>query len=343
MYKILFILFCMCNISFANNNVNYIKIQKQAEIIRQDLIQQNLKIRKNENSLYKLNKELQKLNDKQTIFKEDLKSNYYNAIKLSAHVNAFSQSNKENIFLFPGKAKDALIANSILKSLAPKSKKIIDNLTTSLEQFKNNKDKISKKINKISDDLKIIKDEKKSLVKKINSLDALLSSNEIFNTQALINQKKLAFKSDIRNIQRNSINMAKYYSGIDGRNDKFLNTITNEKFNINRVSFPIIGEYDYSNIAEKSVTITTFNDAILSSPFNGKIIFAGKTKLFGNLIIIQHNSEYSSIISGISKIYVTINTWVKKHQPIGVVNSKKQIVYNIFKNNKPIKFKFKSE
>lgn len=342
MIKFVIIFIFLFNISFANNDVNYIKIKNQVENLRETIIKHNIDIKYNEKILYGLNKKLEKLKEQKIILTEDLKSNYYASIKLIAHVNAFSQNDNANIFLFPGKAKDALIANSILKSLQPSSKKIINDLISSLEKFEKNKNQILIQINNVKQKLKEYKTKKAQLIMESNSLDALLSSREIFNSNILINQKKIALKKSLKNIQRNSVNMAKYYNQKDTRFDKYFNTTTDEKFSLTNLSYPIVGDYEYDDGGEKTAVITTYNEAILSAPFNGKIIFSGYTKSFGNVIIIQHNEIYSSIITGVSKIYVTVNSWVKKHQPIGIVKPKHRIKYNIFKNNMPVKFKFKN-
>jgi len=79
--------------------------------------------------------------------------------------------------------------------------------------------------------------------------------------------------------------------------------------------------------------------AQVTAPYRGSIVFTGEFMDYGNMVIIQHNSTYHSLLSGLARIDVEPGQQVITGEPIGVMGnttSSQQLYLEIRKNSKAI-------
>ncbi|MDF1748196.1 MAG: peptidoglycan DD-metalloendopeptidase family protein [Alphaproteobacteria bacterium] len=69
----------------------------------------------------------------------------------------------------------------------------------------------------------------------------------------------------------------------------------------------------------KGIVIATRPRASVLSPFDGKIVFAGPFRDLGQVLIIEHDGGYHTVLAGFQRIDVAAGNWVLAGEPIGLM------------------------
>lgn len=69
--------------------------------------------------------------------------------------------------------------------------------------------------------------------------------------------------------------------------------------------------------SSEGITIYTRPQATVISPHEGRIVFAGKFRSYGQLLIISHGPEYHTLLAGITRLDAEVGQWVLKGEPVG--------------------------
>jgi len=67
----------------------------------------------------------------------------------------------------------------------------------------------------------------------------------------------------------------------------------------------------------EGITIHTLPRATVVSPHEGRIVFAGKFRSYGLLLIISHGPEYHTLLAGMTRLDAEVGQWVLKGEPVG--------------------------
>jgi septal ring factor EnvC (AmiA/AmiB activator) len=69
--------------------------------------------------------------------------------------------------------------------------------------------------------------------------------------------------------------------------------------------------------AAKGITFETRPGAEVVAPFDGRVVFAGAFKSYGQILIIGHGDGYHSLVAGLERIDSTVGQWLVAGEPIG--------------------------
>ncbi len=91
-------------------------------------------------------------------------------------------------------------------------------------------------------------------------------------------------------------------------------------------------------VTSKGLVIKTRGQAQVISPYDGSVIFSGPFKGYGNLIIIEHDNEYVSLLAGMGLVDTQIGQMVLAGEPVGIMpeGDSAKLYVEIRKNQKPI-------
>ncbi len=81
------------------------------------------------------------------------------------------------------------------------------------------------------------------------------------------------------------------------------------------------GETDRNGIVAKGMTIETRPGATVVSPFDGKVLFAGPFRGYGQILIIAHGDGYHSLLAGLDRIDGTVGQVLVAGEPVGVMGN----------------------
>ena len=82
----------------------------------------------------------------------------------------------------------------------------------------------------------------------------------------------------------------------------------------------------------------------MTSPINGMVVYANQFRSYGNLIIIENDEGYYSILSGMKKIIISSGSEVFIGEPIAKISrNNSQLYFELRLNGKIINPKSKVE
>ncbi len=79
------------------------------------------------------------------------------------------------------------------------------------------------------------------------------------------------------------------------------------------------GENDELGVASKGVTFETRSGGQVISPFDGRVLFAGPFRGYGQILIIEHSDGYHSLLAGLERIDGTVGQWLVAGEPVGTM------------------------
>ncbi len=101
------------------------------------------------------------------------------------------------------------------------------------------------------------------------------------------------------------------------------------------------GQTTKAGLTRKGMTIGTAPGAQVVAPYEGRVVYAGKFRGYGELLIIEHGEGYHSLLSGLGRIDSTMGQWVVAGEPVGVMGrlggrQKPQLYVELRRNGQPI-------
>ncbi len=69
----------------------------------------------------------------------------------------------------------------------------------------------------------------------------------------------------------------------------------------------------------KGVTIETRPQAQVVAPFDGRVVFAGPFRGYGQILIIEHGGAYHTLLAGLTRVDTAVGQWLLAGEPVGVM------------------------
>ena len=113
------------------------------------------------------------------------------------------------------------------------------------------------------------------------------------------------------------------------------------------VPYPVVGRVAVrygqpiaNGRTHKGLTLETGKAAQVIAPYEGKVAFSGPFRSYGELLIIQHNGGYHTLLAGMARIDVAVGQWVLTGEPVAVMGregvNKTALYVEIRRNSQPI-------
>lgn len=87
-------------------------------------------------------------------------------------------------------------------------------------------------------------------------------------------------------------------------------------------SAPILrryGERNAQGAAERGITYKTRPWAQIVAPHDGKVVFAGPFEGYGQILIIEHDGGYHTLLAGMERLDIATGEWVLAGEPVGAM------------------------
>ncbi|HXE28082.1 MAG TPA: peptidoglycan DD-metalloendopeptidase family protein [Stellaceae bacterium] len=86
-----------------------------------------------------------------------------------------------------------------------------------------------------------------------------------------------------------------------------------------RMVVPAAGEIviGFGSDSSKGLTFATRPGAEVVAPFDGRVVFAGAFRGYGQILIIGHGDGYHSLVAGLDRIDSSVGQWLVAGEPIG--------------------------
>jgi septal ring factor EnvC (AmiA/AmiB activator) len=90
----------------------------------------------------------------------------------------------------------------------------------------------------------------------------------------------------------------------------------------------------------KGITIKTRPAARVVAPYDGKVVFAGPFRGYGQILIIEHAGGYHSLLSGMERVDTGVGQWLLAGEPVGVMakagNGNPRLYFELRRDGQPI-------
>lgn len=326
------------------------KMASELKDIKNNLTKLGRDMRKNEDRLKYTEERITSLEQKKTELTKTLTSERVSIVKLILMLERIRKTPPEVMIARPDApyhtAQSALLMENIIPSVKRDSARLKNNLETleelgtelKVERFRLNKE--TKELYKKRKTLLAMIGKKETLYEgfgkdlKARELSIRTISLKAQSLKELITQIKTEEKKEIHRQKSSKIFRRKPSSSMLFTNGEAQLPVSG----IIRSSFHDKDEYGAKS---NGIVIEGSPDGLVIAPMGGKIQFIGAFKRFSNIVIIEHNGGYHSLIAGLGKINAVMGDHVKSGEPIGLLPnstliSRPKLYYELRKDASPV-------
>lgn len=328
-------------------------VNREISNLRQDLVTAAAKKQATESGIYNTEKQLDQLSQQEKNLKNRLQSRHIQMAKTLAAMQRLSEQPVELIAYRPEKVINSLRSASLLKILQPELKK----RAAAIQQDITDLSEVREKILQESAELKILL---AALSKEQIEMNQLLAERrkkqrelrratrqerhklKQFAAKAKNIQDLIARIEQERQIREKAARDAARRLARDSTGKKTKPLTKSARLRLNSppgamISFrkakgtmPLpaqgaikrtFGDRAIEGMPAKGITIHTLPRATVVSPHDGRIVFAGKFRTYGQLLIIAHGQEYHTLLAGMTRLDAEVGQWVLKGEPIGQMSA----------------------
>ncbi len=113
------------------------------------------------------------------------------------------------------------------------------------------------------------------------------------------------------------------------------------------LSYPVVGQVvarygasTDSGLTSKGISIETRTGAQVIAPYDGRVVFAGPFRGYGQVLITDHGEGYHTLLAGLSQVDTVVGQLVFGGEPVGVMRrseeGKPQLYFELRRNNRPV-------
>jgi len=99
------------------------------------------------------------------------------------------------------------------------------------------------------------------------------------------------------------------------------------------------GEADEFGQTTRGVTLETRPGAQIVAPFDGRVMFAGPFRGYGQILIIEHGDGYHSLLAGLERIDGAVGQWLVAGEPVATMGTgepRPRLYLELRRNGQPI-------
>lgn len=71
--------------------------------------------------------------------------------------------------------------------------------------------------------------------------------------------------------------------------------------------------------AARGIVIAAREGAQVVAPFDGKVVYAGVFRSYGQILIIEHGGRYHTLLAGLERVDAVVGQWLLAGEPVGVL------------------------
>lgn len=318
-------------------------LEKKLNKTKSNLVKLGKSIQSGEEKLYIIEKDIEKLENTQSDLSDKLKADQAAIADLILALQRLRRMPPEALILKPDAplktAQSALIMKNIVVAINQKAEMLRNNLNTLHTTVSDLETKHNQAISTISR-LEKQEAELKTSLKKRETLYASVNKDlENQNEQIKkIVQNAKTLKDLIKKLEQ-----TRRPPPITKVNKKPSRFLTSDLPKTGHPPLPVPGtitirynQPDELGAPSQGIKIQSRNQALVVAPMEGIVRFAGTFKNYGNMIIIEHENKYHSLIAGLGKIDTVVNRNVAAGEPIGRLNNTPLLYYELRQDGRPV-------
>lgn len=300
-------------------------VASEASAVTRQIIAKAGEIQDREEDLVEIEAGLQILANQIAAKKEDILTQNKNMSFTLAALQRLSQRPPEFILMRPAKAVETVRSASLLTTTLPEIEKRAERLKEDLAE------------------LAILNDEEMAEKGKLReTLSALRLENA--SLEALQREKRALYADYLAGAEQQrarTARLAREAKDLENLIERLENELKTRQQNAlptppippgssftkvrGKLPFPARGKVTRRYGAQvpagtaKGINIKTLSGGQVIAPFDGRIIYAGAFRNYGQLLIIAHGDGYHTLLAGLSRIDALVGQWVLAGEPIGAM------------------------
>jgi septal ring factor EnvC (AmiA/AmiB activator) len=80
----------------------------------------------------------------------------------------------------------------------------------------------------------------------------------------------------------------------------------------------------------KGITLKTRSAAQVVAPYDGRVVFSGPFRGYGEILIIEHDGGYHSLLAGLERIDGRVGQWILAGEPVGIMGKSTDSVPKLY-------------
>lgn len=346
------------------------KAREEVAEIQQELINSATDIQKTEGNIIKSEANLKNLLEREDDLEERLKDKNFEMASTLGAMQRLSLQRTNVVAFKPGDAVDTLRTTSLLKVILPDLKNRADLLQEDLSELNDVRFEIT-------DQNTLLKQQLTTLVISNGEIDDLLKQRVV--RQKVLEKNTEEERKKLKQFAENAKNLQELVDQIEieialrdeaaRRAENFMrdkptgkpeNTVIATApvpraglgFEKSKGNLPLPARGNISQSfnqllasgqRHKGITVDTRIGATVIAPHEGRIVFAGKFRTYGELLIISHGDGYHTLLAGMENINSIVGQWVLKGEPVGQMsktagpsNSRQKLYVELRQKGKPV-------
>lgn len=334
------------------------KAAKDLNNLRHDAIAAAKKAQEHEAKLIELDATLKELGAREDAIRASLGERRTQMTGTLAALQRMSYNPPQTMLAYPDAPTDMVRSALLLRSALPTIKKQADALAGQLKELSQVRKETRVQLASIERETQQLDKERHNLEAVLKRKSTLLRQTESERKDVARRMSELAKRADsIRELiaqiekerkareeaerkrreeeQRRMAEAAKGPSGKPSAKDEVAQDVALAKppgitpFPANGpITLPVAGkivkEYGSRNKygqTERGVTYATRPGAQIVAPHDGRIAFAGPFEGYGQILIIEHEGGYHTLLAGLDRLDATVGQWVLTGEPVGTMGN----------------------
>ena len=297
-----------------------------------ELVMRAERMRLQEEVLLELGAELEQISQEIRTAKTELIAGRKRLGQLLAAMQRLSQHPPELVFIKPDDSRSTVQTASLLSAILPRIREQADVLRNQMDALSALRDSAQEKETRergVFISLRDARDEMTALLHERQSRLAQLSTTDSDLAQAItaMTEEAQNLESLLEKLESSeALSASAPQPGSAGLPDSYpaSKPISQAR---GELVFPSSGRIirgfgSRDEVGQaRGLTIKTANHAQVSAPWDGRVVFAGPFRHYGQVLIIAHGEGYHSLLAGMQIVYGEVGQWVLAGEPIGSMAS----------------------
>lgn len=318
--------------------------EKEILDVRRRMVSAAGSIQEQEESLSRLEKKLREFESRQTLLKNRLEIRREQRVRVLAALQNLAWKPTEALLLQPLAAEDTLRSALLLREAVPR-------LENSTEGLRSDLMKVASLTTAIRAQYAQIRTMTKRLEGKRRDMNALLKKKS--ELQSAFAAESAREKNKAEALAKQAGDLRDLLARLEAESAKRKKTQKKWKKPTavafaktkGRLPYPVkgdvvkkFGEMMEAGVASKGILIRTRPDAQVVSPYDGRVLFAGPFRGYGQLVIIDHDDGFHTLLAGVGRLDTAVGQSLLAGEPVGIMVAQDTptLYIEVRKNGQPV-------